>query len=205
MTKVKITKEEIDRIMKIKGHIKGSIFQGFYYYVLDKKGKEGVEKVKKRLKELGPSFDLDLEKIDSFKWYPHSIATIVCLAILEVFDWNEEVAYDMGYHNLSHSSLARMLLRYFVTEKSFTKHNMKYWKRQVDYGEIETVETNNEEKYSITRIRSFKKFHRVVYLYTMGFMARVMELTMNVKNAKVEQTKCLFWGDPYDEFKTTWE
>jgi hypothetical protein len=38
----------------------------------------------------------------------------------------------------------------------------------------------------------------------MGYLTKIFEIATRSKNVEVKQLKCLFWNDPYDEFKITW-
>jgi hypothetical protein len=202
MAKVKITKEEANEMMKVKGDIRGAVFKAFYSYIIDKKGEEGVRAVEKKLKELG--HPLDLENIKSFQWYSQAFAAIVCLVILETFDWDESAALDMGYNGPLFSTAAKLLVKYFTTPEKGFRQIPKVWRQHVNFAEPKIFKYNKEKKYSLFRIEGYKKFHPVVYEYMKGFILRFTELLLNVKGAKIKQTKCLFWGDPYDEFRVTW-
>ena len=51
-----MTKEELDKIMQIKGNVRGAIFQTHAVYIRLKKGDEGVKMVEEKLKELSHPF-----------------------------------------------------------------------------------------------------------------------------------------------------
>lgn len=203
MSKTKITKEEADRIMKIRGDIRGAVFKAFYSYVLEHKGEKGTKMVEEKLKELGYSFEL--KNIKSFQWYSQAFATVVCLAILEVFGWEESTAKDIGYNGPVFSTIAKLLVKYFTfPEKGFSQVP-RIWRQHVNFADTEVFDYSKEKKYTIFRVKGFKKFHPVVYEYMKGFILKFTELLLNIKNAKIDQTKCLFWGDEYDEFKVFWQ
>ena len=145
MTKIKLTKEEIERIMKIKGDIRGAVFKAFYSYVIDKKGEEGVERVEKRLEDLDYSFDL--EGIKSFQWYPQAFAVVVCLVILEVFDWDESAAFDIGYNGPLFSTAAKLLVKYFKTPERGFRQVPKIWRQHVNFAEPKVFKYNKEKRH----------------------------------------------------------
>jgi hypothetical protein len=202
MAKVKLTKEEADRIMKIKGNVIGAVFKGYEDYIKEYFGKEGITKVEKKLEEIG--YPLSFKKISSFRWYPEAHACITCLAMLDVFDLDESKAFDIGYYAPSKSILARLLIRYFRTIETTVENFPKYFKKHVDFAEMKCNDFDPKKRVAYWRIINFKKFHPIVYEYIRGYLTRITEMTTNTKNVKVEQTKSLYNNDPYDEFKITW-
>jgi hypothetical protein len=202
MAKIKLTKKEADRIMKIKGNTIGAILKTDYQFILNKKGKEGVKKVEERLKELG--CPINFKKISSFKWYPESKGCLAMLVMLEVFGWDESKASDLGYNAPFDSPVTKFMIGSLLDVEKVFQNTQKYWHRFADFGEMKYTEYNIENKYGILRIENFKKYHPTVEIYINSFLLRLFEILTKSKKVKVEQTKSLFNNDPYDEFKITW-
>ena len=201
MEKVKITKEEIDRIMKVKGRISGAVFKEYYHFILERKGEKGVREVEKRLKELG--YSINFKKASTFKWYPMAFSCVVLLVVVEVFGEDISVSFDIGYEAPSYSLIAKLLMKYVSIEK-IVKESQKYWRKYIDLGNLKCADFNKEKKYTVMRLENFRKFHEVTYAYIKGFFVRIFEMVTKSKNVKIEQTKSLFKNDPYDEFKINW-
>lgn len=201
MAKVKLTKEEADRIAKIKGNVSGTIFQAYYKLILGKKGEKSLRKVEERMKELG--YPVKFKETSSFKWYPESLACLASLVSLEVFDWDESRAFDIGYEAPLHSILVKLLIKYISVE-TMLREAPKYWQKHFDFGKLHCTKYNSKKSYAILRLDGFKKFHLTVYIYIWGYLTRLVELVTKSKNVKVEQIKSLYNNDPYDEFKIRW-
>lgn len=201
MAKIKLTKEEVQRILKIKGNVSGMIFNAFHQYVLEIKGKEGVASIESRLKELG--FPLDFRKYSSFRMYPESNACLICLAILEYFDWDEEKAFDIGYEAPLYSLFTKVLMKYVSVERLIIE-GPKHWKRYYDIAEIRCTEYDLKNGIAVMRLDGFKKFHPVVYNYIKGYLTKLIEIATKTKKVTTTQTKSLYNNDAYDEFKICW-
>lgn len=80
----------------------------------------------------------------------------------------------------------------------------KHWHRHFDFGKMECTEKDAKRGYAILRLNGFKKFHETVYIYTRGYLTKLIEMATNSKKVKVKQIKSLYNNDPYDEFKITW-
>lgn len=202
MAKIRNKKEEADKLMKVSGNINGALLKALYEFIMNKKGEEGVEKVEKRLAELGYPFDL--KRISSFGWYPAPYICLVCLVILEVFDWDEKEAYQIGYDSPLYSIITKLLIKYLVSLDKIYPEIPRYFKKHYDFGSMEGIELNTKGKYIIMRLTGFKKIHPIWYVQARGYLARLVSMCTQSQNVKAEQLKCLYNGDPYDEFKLTW-
>jgi hypothetical protein len=208
MAKVKVTKKEADRLMKLSGTTRGIVLKTLGKYILNKKGKSGLEMVEERLKELG--YSLKFEEVFSFGWYLAGLATLAFLVTFEIFNWDEKKALEIGYNNLINSRIAKLMLGHFVSAKEITQITSKVWHTYSNIGEVKWIKYDIKEKnsslhHSVLRLSGFEKLHPIVYLYVNGFLKRLAEIVTQSKNLKVELTKCILNGDPYDEFKFTWK
>jgi len=204
MAKVKLTKKEADRLMKIKGNSSGSLLSSYYSYVLKKSGESGIRLVEERMKELGYPANLkNLSEASSFRWYPTSLSIFIILIILEILDWDESKAFDLGYDAPLHSIIPKLLIKFISLERGI-KEVPNYWQKLFDFGNLQCTKINIKDKYLILRLFGFKKFHLTSYFLMMGYLTKIFEIATRSKNVEVKQLKCLFWNDPYDEFKITW-
>ncbi len=201
MAKVKLTKKETDRIMKIKGNVGGAIFGAYYKYLIAKKGEDAVKAVEKRLEEVG--CPIKLKDYSSFGMYSLARACLLGLATLEYFGWDESKAFEIGYEAPMYSIVTKLLMKYVSIEKIITD-GPEYWHRFFDFGELKCTKYDINKGYAILRLEGFKKFHPIVYGYMVGYLKRISEFGNKSQNVRVEQTKSLYNNDPYDEFKITW-
>ncbi len=203
MAKVSIKKEEVDKFMKVSGNVNGALLKALYEVIMSKNGEEGVDKVEKRLAELG--YPLDLKKISSFKWYKASYLCLVFLVILEVFDLYEKEAYKIGYDSPIYSIITKLFIRYLVSLDRIYPEIPRYWTKHYDFAAMEGIELNKKDKYIILRLNGFKKIHPIWYVQAKGYLAKMVGICTQSQNVKAEQLKCLYDGDLYDEFKLTWQ
>jgi len=199
---IKLTKEEVNRLMKLKGNVKGAILKGHFDYIKDLKGEEGVEQVERRIKELGCS--VKAKDIDKIRWYSEGLSCLVVLVAAELFKWEAQDVFKMAFEAPKYSFIVKLLMQHFAKiEKSF-KMVPKYWRQHFDFSEMETAGFNEKEKYGIIRIKNFHKYHPLICVYHQAYFQKIAEIMIAEKKAKVEHTKCLFKDDPYEEFKITW-
>jgi len=204
MAKVKLTKKEADRIMNIEDTTRGTVLITLRDYILNKKGKKGVEMVENRLKELGYSFRFK-DFTASFKWYQGSFGDLIIPVILEVFHWDESKAFEIGYDSLIINSLiTKLLMSRLISLETAFKNTPKFWHYFTEVGDMKFTEYDLDKRHAILRLDNYKKFHPTEYDYIRGNLAKILEMVTNSKNVQVEQTKSLFNNDSYDEFKITW-
>jgi len=203
MAKIKLSKKDANRIMKVEDQTRGAILQTLGDYILDKKGPTGLEKVEKRLVDLG--YPLELKKISPYKWYEGPIDVLLALVIIEVFDWDESKAFNIGHDSLvDYSSVAKILLSHVSLEQTI-QNAPKVWHFFSHLGQLKFTDYNENKGFAILRLENYAKFHPAEYEYLRGVMAKVLEMITKSKKVNVKQTKCLFWNDLYDEYKFTWK
>lgn len=196
-------KEEIKKLMGTPGEARGVVFQTDAEYVQNKKGKEGLLKVKEELKKIG--CPVDYENIKATGWYPLGLRAISLLAIKKVFDWGDKEIEDMGNAAPKYSFIVKMFLKYFSTIRMTYDESPKYWVKHYTTGQLETPGYSLKDKYFLVRLKNFK-VHPILCVYLGGYFIRISQyLLKNTKNNKVKETKCVFRGDPYHEFVVTWE
>jgi hypothetical protein len=78
-----IKKEELDKLMKIEGEVRGVVFQTDAKYVLEKEGEEGLKKLEERVKGLG--YPIDYRKGEALDSHPIGLRVISLLLIKDTF------------------------------------------------------------------------------------------------------------------------
>lgn len=200
---LQLSKEEVDKMMKIKGNVKGVILKGHFDYIRDLKGEEGIKKVEKRLLELG--YPIDHKKIKEGKWYPEALACLIVLVCAEVFNWNQEGVRKMAYESPKYSFIVKVLMQHFVKiEKSF-KMAPIYWRKHFDFSRMEVGGFSEKEKFGIIRLVDFHKYHPLICEYHRAYFQKIAEIMLGQRKVRVSHTKCLFREDDCEEFKIIWE
>lgn len=194
-------KELADELIKIKGNIKGTIFHAHEAFIRSRQGEEGVKLVEKKTRELG--YPVNFKEIRPFAWYPDALSVLVVIVAKEVFNWSQKEVFEMGKAAPKVSMIIRLLLKHFVSIKKVFEECPKFWHRHVDFGSFENIDFNEKEKYAVVRI-TWPGFHPLICVWLAGYIYGIASLVLN-KVIKVEEIKCGFRGDPYHEYKVTWE
>ena len=198
-----LNNKEISEIMKIEGKVRGAVFQTDARYVLEKKGKKGLEMLKEEIKKTGQPISYD-EKISATGWYPLSWRVLSLLTIQRIFNWGEKEIFDMGTQAPKYSFIVKALLRYFVSlEKTFTE-SAEYWEEHYSVGELGAPEIDIKGKHLVLRLKDFK-IHPILCPYFKGYFKAIARLSVRTERMTIKETKCMFRGDPYHEFVIDWE
>ena len=197
-----ITKEEIQDLMGIKGNARGAILQSHGIFIQKKEGKEGLEAVEKKTAELG--YPVNFKKFRSGEWYPESLSTLIILTAKNLFGWTEKDIFEMGRSAPKYNFIAKILMRYFVSLEKFMAEVPKYWSKHFDCGKLEVIQFDEKKKYIVLREKDFK-FHPITCIYHAGYYQGISEYIIKSEKISVEETKCVFKGDSYNEYLITWE
>lgn len=191
-----LNKEEIDKLLEVKGEVKGVVFQTDGKYVLEKEGEEGLKKLEKRVKELG--LPIDYKKGKALDSHPIGLRIISLLLIKDTFDWSNEEIRNMGYMAPTTSFIVKLLMRFFVTFKKFMNEVPRYWEKHYTVGELETVKLDDETKEAVIRLKDIK-FRPLFCLYLEGYYERLYQFIVG-KEGRCRETKCMFKGASYHEY-----
>lgn len=196
-------KEEFNKLMKLKGKVRGVVFQTDAEYVRNRGGEEGLSRLEEELKKIG--YPIEYKDIKATSWYSLGMRVISLLVIKEIFNLNDKEIEEMGNAAPKYSFILRMLMKFFVTIQMSYKESPKYWEKHYTIGELEAPGYDLKKRYFIVRLKDFK-IDPVLCIYFGGYFKRISQfLLKDAKNFKIEETKCMFKGDPYHEFLITWE
>lgn len=196
-----VTQKIADKLKKITGNVRGAVILEDIKFLERQGGKKVVKKLKQRIKELG--LDISLEELRPMQFYPEHLSVLVILLNAEILNLDHEGIFRMGQENLKHSFFMKLFINYFVSVKRTFKEAPKYWQKHFDFGEIEPLELNEKEKYIIFRVKGYK-FHPIMCTYHAGYFLKVAQMALGSKEATIEESKCMFRGDPYHEFILRW-
>ena len=197
----KTLKEKADTLMKIEGNMRGDLLKSNFIYLKQREGEGAVKIMEGRMKELG--YPLIFKNIKTYKWYKDPFCAIFMLIFEEQFRWKEKDIIEAGKFALRLSFIIRMAIKHLVSTKIAFWAAPKLWNKNVDYGEVEGYEINEVNKYLIFR---FKKWalHPLVCSYIKGYLMALFTL-IGRNNVQAEETKCIFRGDFYHEYRISWE
>jgi hypothetical protein len=202
----KSLKDEADVLMQIPGKARGEVILNRIDYIKNKEGEEAGKKVQDKLAELG--HPLDFGSISSLGWYSEAESILIIIVAKDLFGWDDQVIYDMGNHSPKISFIVKLMMNFVSLEYSFHAAP-KSWRKHHTAGDLESTEYNEAGKTIYLRLHNFK-FHPIYCIYLCGYFAEIARLAIykgrkgDASAIKVLETKCVFRGDEYDEYKVTW-
>lgn len=190
---------ELDRITKLPGRVKGTVFQSDASYIFRHFGQEGLLKVENKINEWGQSIKYD--SVKAMEAYPAGLRVLSLLAVKEVFNLSDEQIFDMGVEGPKHSFIIKMLLKFFVSLEKIFKAAPLVWRRHWDIGEIELVEINEAGKRVVINLKGID-LDQVFCIYEAGYFAGILRLAK--PGATATETECVFKGGKVHQYTLTW-
>jgi hypothetical protein len=194
----KSLKEEAEKLLQIKGMTKGSEILTLAHYIESKHGKKEVWTLERKLEELG--CPIHFNEIEPAIWYPESWIVLGMIVAKELFDWKD--LYDIGYNSPVFSFGVRVFMK-FLPLKAFVTQIPGYWRKFLDFGEIEGLISTEEKNCGTVRLKNYM-FHPDMCLYFAGFFLRLAEYVIKSKKITIKETKCIYKGDSYHEYVFKW-
>lgn len=197
-----LTKDETAALMAKPGNVRGLVFLANFEYIKQKGGEGAVKEVKKKLEELG--HPLETENISPMEFYPEALSVLIILLAREALNLSENEIFEMGGAIIKLSPFTKILTRYFISIKKIFEEAPKYWRKFFDFGKLETVELNEKGRYATIRVFGYE-FHPIMCIYHKGYFGQAVRLSFGKKTAiKIEEVKCAHRGDPYHEYRLSW-
>ena len=195
-----IKKEELENLAKIKGEVRGVVFQTDAKYVLAKEGEEGLKKVEEKIRDLG--YKIDYRNTKAMDWRPLGLRVISLLVIQSVFNWSTSEIREMGKTAPKFSFVVKFLFKLFAPLSKLVKELPRFWKEHYTVGEMEVADFDEKNKRLVLLLKEFE-VHPIFCLYLEGYIERTLSFT--VTEVATKETKCMSKGGPYHEYTSTWE
>lgn len=193
-------KKQAEEILKKEGNTRGENYL-IAEYVEKKYGKNKVKELEELISYLlGRKYSFPEGRPKG--WYKEAIDVVIILAAKNLFKWSDEKIFEVGKFHALHSFTMRVLLRYFVSLDRLSKDAPKYWEKHFDFSELEVVRKDNENNLKI-RIKGYK-FHPVMNNFYAGYFQAIANGVISSEEIRMEQTKDVYKGDPYIEYKISW-
>lgn len=194
--------ETVNRLSETNWKVRGSGLKAITIY-LEKRGKEIIPKIEQRLARY--NYSVKLKEFRALQWYSIALAAALLFSISEILDWREEEMREMGRAEPKVAFLLRYLAKYLISPRRTYRTAAIFWKKTYNFGELETPEFNEKEKYGILRIRNFD-LHPFFCRYLEGYIETASKFVIRgAKKVWCREEKCSFRGDPFHEFVTRWE
>ena len=127
LTKEILTKELAKELMEIKGEARGVVFKTDADSILKQKGREGLRRVEKRLKEV--DYPIEYGKIKEMDFYPIGLRAVSLLAIKEVFNFSKEDIKKIGTEAPKISFIIKLFTQYFFSLNQLAQKAADIWQR----------------------------------------------------------------------------
>lgn len=192
---------ELEKLKKIKGEVRGVVFDTDAQYVVKKIGEEALEKLHQKTRELG--WEIDYKKIKGMEWYSVGLRVISLMAAKSAFGWEDADIKEMGNAAPKFSFVANTMLKYFLSVPKVFKETKKYWERHYTTGDFEPLEIDEQKKFAIFELRDFN-IDPLVCIYLSGYFLRISQFIVKSKEITIEEQACFFKGDAVHKFLVKW-
>jgi len=195
-----ISKEELDKLMKIEGEVRGVGMKGGEEFILKEKGEEGLKQLEEAMAKLG--CPIKYKEIESTHFYPLGWEAVTFLVFMRLFNFDDEKIQEAGGFLTKTSLFLRLFMKYFVSLQRMIEEVPKIWRRSYTVGDLKVVEFNEEKRYVVLRLENFR-VHPFYCQVFIGYFQSVLRMIVRGEPS-CEETKCVFRGDPYHEFLLKW-
>ena len=195
-----ISREEFDKLIKIKGEIRGMSLKIIASFIIREKGKEGLKKIEDTITGLG--YPIKYKNIKAMTFYPVGLEAITELALIRVFNFGKEEFKKLGEFAPKSAIVVRLFMRYLFSMNSLINGIPKMWKIYYTVGSLKVAEFNEEERYMILKLENFRLHPAECQIY-LGYFPAVIQMVVG-KKATCKETKCVFEGNDHHEFLLEW-
>jgi hypothetical protein len=196
-----ISKEEQERLKKVKGEIRGLSFKIAEKFLKKEEGEEGLEKIIKAMEEIG--YSIDFKKIKASSYYPMSYMAAMFAITKKILNWGDKKFQEFGVFRVKSLLFVRLFMDYFVSLEKLIIDAPKMWKKISTSGDLELIEFNRKKRYVIGRLKNFYDWSYEQCPFFIGLFSTLFRMVLK-KKVNCEETKCTFRGDEYHEFLIKW-
>jgi len=194
------TKEELEKIMKAKGKVRGDGMRSYADFILKEEGEEGLKRLEEAMAKLG--YPIKSRQIKRMGFYPVGLWVLFVLTIKRIFNYDDKKFQEMGIFQLKNSLIIRVFMKYFFSLERAARELPKIWRQYFTIGEFNVVELNQEKRYLTLKLENFR-LHSISCQIILGVLVRAGGMITKSKTA-IEETKCIHRGDEYHEFVLKW-
>ncbi len=196
-----ISKEELNKLMALKGEARGLAIKSHGEFILKEKGEAGLRKLEQAMEDLGCS--VNHKELESMKFYPIYLEVVALVVIKQLFNFEDEKFREMGEFASKISLILKLFIKYFISIKTMVGQVPNIWEKYYTIGNIKVIELDMVGNRLILRLEDFD-LHSLHCLHLEGYFSSVVKMT--VKNpVTCLETRCVHRGDRYHEFLLKWE
>jgi hypothetical protein len=194
-------KEEIKKLMKIKGECRGVHLKNDADFVLRKKGKEGLRKLEEELEKIG--CPIKYEQIKPLGFYPVGWRAISLLMIKKLFGWQDKEIKELCGFASGISLIVRIYMKFFHSVEKAVEKAPQMWREYFTEGKLVVVDYSEEKRYAILEIRNFD-LHQVYCRCLEGYLEMIIKMIVKAKKVECKEIECTFLGGKCHRFKANW-
>ncbi len=163
-------------------------------------GEEGVENIKKEMKDIG----YDIDGMKEGDKAPVSYFIVFLLVKKKFFNLDDEGLREMAKESAKLSFLLRFASRLLASVETICKNANVGWRKYYDSGELHVVEVDKEKKRIVGEVSNFKG-HPVHCVHLEGYFSQIISFVVG-KETVCQEKKCSLKneGDVH-QFVITWE
>lgn len=196
-----LEKEDVKTIMEISCQGRGEHILNAEREAFVLGGPDGVKKLKELLERAGQP--IQFGKIDPLGWYSLGLRILTFIILKKTFGLENKDFIKMGNQAPAFSFAVKFFFKHSLDRETAFEHISDYWKRNYTCGRLEVIEIHEKKgRHLVMRLYDFKT-HPIYCQYFLGYFSQIAKLVAGEK-AVVKETKCVFSGDPYDEFLVKW-
>ena len=195
-------KNDADRLMEIKGQVRGAVFETDAEYIRKRFGDDGIKRVQTALDELG--CPISFEDVKSMEWLPLGLRAVSLIVIKDTFKWKDDDIKEMGDAAPKYSFIVKLLMKFFVSPRVAFSHAPEYWVKHYDIGRLEPVELDEATGNAVIHLYDFK-VHPLYCKYLEGYFQRLFKFMYPSSRIEIKEGKCMCKQDAFHEFIVTTE
>lgn len=164
-------------------------------FLKQKKGSDGVNRVKQELKYDQKEFFLE-------RWYPIEMYTKLLETLEKKFDYNDySISFRIGFDRSKKINLLKTGGEDQNPYLAFEKIKKNWW-RFNNFGRIELKEIDDNH----VDIHIYDNISHPLFCERMrGLFAGIVRDVCNKKETRIKKTKCINEGGKYCKFEATWQ
>lgn len=196
-----ISKEELNKLMALKGRVRGLAIKSHGEFIKKEKGEAGLKELEQVMEDLGCS--VNHKELETMRFYPIYLEVVALVVIKKLFNFEEEKFREMGEFSSKMSLILKLFIKYFISIKMMVDQIPNIWEKYYTIGKIKTTELDIVGNRLVLRLEDFN-LHYLHCLHLEGYFSSVVKMIVK-KPVTCLETRCVHKGDRYHEFLLRWE
>ena len=197
-----VSRVDADRLLKVKGRVRGAVFETDADYIRDKYGSAGLEKLTRAMRDL--KCEIAYDGISAMEWRSVGSRALSLRVMKDVFNWTDDGIRAMGDAAPKYSFIVKLFMKFFVSPAVAFSHAPEYWTKHYDVGRLDAVKLCEEERYAIVRLHDFES-DPAYCRYLEGYFGRLFKYMFPRSRIVIEEAACMFEGGAVHEFRVHWD